>query len=95
MPAAVAEHRDPRAPQRVRAHQRLHQVDELVGRPHDVRPGGTGGGRHHGRVADSAPVWERAARALASMRPTVRSTTGLPAPAAASTKARPSRKSSA
>ena len=42
----------------------------------------------------SAPVCEAAARVLASPKPTVISTTGLPAAAAASTKARPSRKSS-
>jgi len=43
----------------------------------------------------SAPVCERAARTLASLRPTAIMTTGLPAAAAASTKARPSWKSSA
>ena len=43
----------------------------------------------------SAPVWDAAARVLAALRPTVSTSTGLPAAAQASTNARPSRKSSA
>ena len=49
--AAVADDGDPVAAQRVRAHERLDQVDHLVRRLHDVRAGGLAGGGDHGDVA--------------------------------------------
>ena len=95
MSAAVRQHGDPPAGQRGRGEQRLRDVDQLRGGAHDVCPGRPARRLDHRVSLTSAPVCDAAARVLAALRPTVSTSTGLPAAAAASTNARPSRKSSA
>ena len=64
VPAAVANDRDPRAPQRARAHERLHKVDHLMRRLHEVHARRARSGRDHGRARDQRPgVRPRGARA--------------------------------
>ena len=93
--AAVADHGDPSATGPVRREERLRRVDERARRVHEMDPAGTA--RRLDRLAAArqrAGVGARGASDPPRVRPTVSRTTGLPAVRAASTNARPSRKSS-